>query len=54
MEKIFCSNCKHLDVPDDCNHPNNLQDNWREPGGYRDKEAENLNRNNDCRWYEEK
>ena len=53
-EKIFCMNCQHLRLSQECHSPHNCTDNWQMPGGNQDKKPEDLNRNNDCKWYEEK
>lgn len=57
QQKIFCTDCKHFKDPfaaENCIHPKNLEDTWKEPGGECVGSPTGLNRDNDCTWYEAK
>jgi len=57
-KKIFCKFCKHHGatvqgiVSRECYHPQNVVDNWFDENFDTRRMAYNINKNNDCRWFE--
>lgn len=61
--RVFCSECKYfssfgysVDDCSFCNHPHNMYKdyNWREKYELSDKRPSEINRKNNCKWYERK
>lgn len=57
-EKVFCFYCKHYSTPVGnamlCTAPGNLRDNWYKENGWILEKPSQLNKINDCPWYEKK
>jgi hypothetical protein len=55
--KIFCYTCKHLHLDAwneyRCSSPKNKKDIWLQPNFEWAERPENINKNNDCSWFEE-
>ena len=56
-EKVYCVRCRWFhgrDMWDQCWHPDNHIDTYRRPKEKLKNEPEDLNKDNDCSWYEPK
>lgn len=52
-EKVFCMCCKFIKEGQDvCLHGDNWIDNWHHKKAVSKGNPSNMNKNNDCKWYE--
>jgi hypothetical protein len=55
--KVYCIDCEYLVAVDrnietgQCAHSNNWTSNWRTPLAKQIKGAEEINKDNDCKWF---